>query len=262
MNGLTKEALAERRKGIGGSDAAKIIEGGEAWYRLWLDKTGRSEPEDLSGVFAVQLGLVTEALNLDWCERSLGDKVIRRGEVCVSKEHPILRCTLDGWNEWRVIQAKHVGAFQKLPEVTERYRPQVCHECIVTGAEQGILSVIVGTNEPALIPIELDPFWALEYIDRCHEFWEWVRRDKEPPGAPPAAAPPIPVERMRVVDFQGNNGWSDAAARWLDNRKPADRFKAAEKDIKALVEADVRLATGHGIEVKRDGRGLKIGEAK
>ena len=55
---LTKEALIERRKGLGGSDAAKIVAGD--WHALWLDKTGRVEPEDLSAVWPVQLGVASQ----------------------------------------------------------------------------------------------------------------------------------------------------------------------------------------------------------
>jgi hypothetical protein len=40
-----------------------------ALLRLWQEKRGELEPEDLSGNLIVQLGLVTEALNRNWYER-------------------------------------------------------------------------------------------------------------------------------------------------------------------------------------------------
>src|SRR5438067_1940527 len=45
---MTPERAAERRSRIGGSDVAKIVDG--RWHELWLEKTGRAEPEDLSWV--------------------------------------------------------------------------------------------------------------------------------------------------------------------------------------------------------------------
>ena len=42
---------------IGGSDLYNIMQGN--WHDLWLVKTGRKEPEDLSQVFRVQLGAFT-----------------------------------------------------------------------------------------------------------------------------------------------------------------------------------------------------------
>jgi predicted phage-related endonuclease len=56
-----------RRGFIGGSDA-RIIMGGDdkALIRLWREKRGEIEPEDLSGNLVVQLGLATGDLNRRW----------------------------------------------------------------------------------------------------------------------------------------------------------------------------------------------------
>jgi predicted phage-related endonuclease len=56
-----------RRYFIGGSDARIIMgDGEEALIRLWRQKRGEIEPEDLSGNLIVQLGVVTEDLNRRW----------------------------------------------------------------------------------------------------------------------------------------------------------------------------------------------------
>ena len=53
----------DRRTFIGGSDARIIMGSDEkALQRLWREKRGEVEPEDLSGNLIVQLGLATEAL--------------------------------------------------------------------------------------------------------------------------------------------------------------------------------------------------------
>ena len=57
----------DRRSFIGGSDARIIMGADEtALLRLWREKRGEVEPEDLSGNLIVQLGLVTEPLNRIW----------------------------------------------------------------------------------------------------------------------------------------------------------------------------------------------------
>jgi predicted phage-related endonuclease len=87
----------ERRSFIGGSDARIIMGNNEAaLVRLWHEKRGEAEPEDLSGNLIVQLGSVTEALNRHWYERNSGQTV-----ECVQHRlrHPVLRwmgATLDG----------------------------------------------------------------------------------------------------------------------------------------------------------------------
>ena len=65
-----------RRTFIGGSDARVIMGGDEAaLLRLWREKRGEAEPEDLSGNLIVQLGLATEPLNRQWYERTTGQVV-------------------------------------------------------------------------------------------------------------------------------------------------------------------------------------------
>src|ERR1035441_7245372 len=63
----------ERRYFIGGSDARIIMGEDEgALLRLWREKRGEVEPEDLSSNLIVQLGVVTEHLNRHWYERNSG----------------------------------------------------------------------------------------------------------------------------------------------------------------------------------------------
>ena len=65
-----------RRSFIGGSDARVIMGADEAaLLRLWREKRGEVEPEDLSGNLIVQLGVATEALNRHWYERNTGQTV-------------------------------------------------------------------------------------------------------------------------------------------------------------------------------------------
>jgi predicted phage-related endonuclease len=255
---MTPEQLAERRKGIGASDARKIVDG--EWYDLWMEKTGRKEAEDLSTVWPVQLGKCTEDLNLAWYTVKTGRPVSRQQEVIVSDEYPFMRCTLDGadMSVPALIECKHVNSFSKLPDVVERYTPQVLHQMGVAQVPHAYLSIIVGSNEPVLVEVEWDQFWFDDYADRCALFWGYVERDEEPSGAPPPLAPPMPIDKMRTVDFTGNNQWADFATDWLYDRDAAKRFANAEKGLKGMVEADVRLATGHGVKISRDGRGLKV----
>src|SRR5437899_11639959 len=65
-----------RQTFIGGSDARIIMGSDEAaLVRLWREKRGEAEPEDLSGNLIVQLGSATEELNRSWYERNTGRQV-------------------------------------------------------------------------------------------------------------------------------------------------------------------------------------------
>jgi predicted phage-related endonuclease len=68
--------LLNRRCFVGGSDARIIMGDDEAHLvRLWREKRGEVEPEDLSTSLMVQLGSVTEDLNRRWYERNTGHAV-------------------------------------------------------------------------------------------------------------------------------------------------------------------------------------------
>src|SRR5262249_29505203 len=97
QNPSTKRRSAVRRKFVGGSDA-RIITGDDqaALLRLWQEKRGEIEPEDLSGNLVVQLGLATEELNRRWYQANTGQVIT---DVQKRVRHPALRwmgATLDG----------------------------------------------------------------------------------------------------------------------------------------------------------------------
>jgi hypothetical protein len=75
----------------------------------------------------------------------------------------------------------------------------------------------------------------------------------QPPGPLPGST--VPVEAVRIIDMQGNNAWGSAADAWLQHRCAARACETAAKSLRALVEADVREAYGHGVRIARDRAG-------
>jgi len=88
---------SNRRFFIGGSDARIIMGTDEAaLIRLWQEKRGEVEHEDLSANLIVQLGVATEELNRHWFELNTRQIVKDRQRRAV---HPLIRwmaATLDG----------------------------------------------------------------------------------------------------------------------------------------------------------------------
>src|SRR5215471_849692 len=86
-----------RRSFIGGSDARIIMGSDEAaLIRLWREKRGETEPEDLSGNLVVQLGAATEELNRSWYERNTGRSVTDIQRQVKHSAIPWMVATLDG----------------------------------------------------------------------------------------------------------------------------------------------------------------------
>ena len=79
----------DRRNFIGGSDCVQIMH--EDWLELWLVKTGRKEPEDLSEILPVQLGSFTEEFNLDWFSKQHENCVLTHKQFTLEKQSKVFR---------------------------------------------------------------------------------------------------------------------------------------------------------------------------
>jgi predicted phage-related endonuclease len=195
---------------IGGSDARTIMGDDEAaLLRLWREKRGEIEPEDLSGNLIVQLGVVTESLNRVWYERNTGQ--ILTG-VQRRVQHPVVRwmaATLDGVVEatGAVFEAKFMLPWSFSEEgAAEKCMPQLQHNMWVTNAKLSVLSIITGGGKWVEISISADPLYQHLLFTAEKKFWRCVESG-EPPrlfGVEPAAADRgRPDRRHECVQFLG-----------------------------------------------------------
>ncbi|MGQ0588113.1 MAG: YqaJ viral recombinase family protein [Sphingosinicella sp.] len=254
--GLGSEAQRARRNGIGGSDANIILSGDAGRiHRLWTEKRGEAEPEDLSALLPAMLGCWTEAFNRQWYERETGNLVADAGKIAVSDAHPWRRCTIDGFvpSLGAVWEAKHTSAFSKSDEVVARYMPQLQHNMAVLECGRSVLSVIFGNSKWEIFEIASDWLYQEELLIAEVRFWNCVRTGESPVPAP-VPPPPKPVG-VREICLEGNNAWAAAAADWLAYREAARLHGVATAAIKELVEPDVKRAHGHGIEARRSKSG-------
>ena len=119
----------------------------EALLRLWREKRGEAEPEDLSGNLIVQLGTVTEDLNRRWYERNTGQP---SPDVQRARRHPVHRwmaATLDGIVEatGAVFEAKFMLPWSFSEEAAAaKHMAQLQHNMWVTNARTAVLSIITG----------------------------------------------------------------------------------------------------------------------
>lgn len=262
---LSPDQIRQRDGKLTASRVACLMTGDEEKImNLWRELVGDPAfvEEDLSDVWAVQLGSFTEPFNLDWYERRTGRTLARRGEVVVYPELEWAACTLDAWDDMLVapIECKHVGGFEPIAKVLERYAPQAHWQMICTDATQCIFSIIEGAREPVIEIVQYDEAYGLELIERAEQFMECVWNLTPPIALVPVAAP---VAAVKTYDMTGNNQWASEAITWLTTRQPAKDFAACEKAIKSIVPADAAKCTGHGISISRNKAGsLSIREMK
>src|SRR6201997_3897566 len=247
-----------RRTFVGGSDA-KIIMGNDqsALVRLWREKRGEVEPDDLSGNLIVQLGLATEGLNQRWYEANTGQLLT---DVQRQIRHPALRwmaATLDGRVEatGAVFEAKFMLPWSFSEEAAaEKYMPQLQHNMWVVVARSAVLSVITGGGKWVEITTHADPLYQHLIVTAERKFWRCVES-----GEPPrlfGVEPPKPrIEAVRVVDMSSSNAWAEFAAIFARTRETHQEHEQAKTELKGLMPADAKEATGHGLRAKRSKSG-------
>src|SRR5450759_5303789 len=248
----------DRRAFIGGSDA-RIIMGDDqaALVRLWREKRGEVEPEDLTGNLIVQLGTVTEHLNRHWYERNTGQVVI---EVQRQVFHPVKRwmaATLDGMVEatGAVFEAKFMLPWTFSEEAAaEKHMAQLQHNMSVTNAKTAVLSIITGGGKWVEISIPADCLYQHLLLTAEKKFWRCVES-----GEPPrlfGAEPPRPrIAAVRIVDMSASNSWAELAGVFCQTRTAFLEHERAKTELKILMPEDAKEAFGHGIRAKRSKSG-------
>ena len=184
MNIHKQKNVVDRRTGIGGSDATKIVAG--EWKKLYQLKKGLIDNEDLSFVLPVQMGIYTEDFNRDWFTSHTDLLVKEVDSTMKHKKHDFMLANLDGLvlNEnlkpIGVFEAKHVHAFTKDDTILEKYYAQIQHYMIVSNLPQAWLSVIFGNNKWKSFHIQADKKFHKKLIQAEEMFWQHIINDEEP----------------------------------------------------------------------------------
>jgi predicted phage-related endonuclease len=248
----------DRRSFIGGSDARIIMGNDEtALLRLWREKRGEVEPEDLSANLIVQLGNVTEQLNRRWYERNTGQAIT---EVQRRVHHPVKRwmaATLDGviQSTGAVFEAKFMLPWTFSEEAAaEKHMAQLQHNMWVIASRSAALSIITGAGKWVEITIPADPLYQHLLLTAERKFWRCVENGQTP--RPFGVEPPRPrIEAVRIVDMSSSNAWAEFAGSFRRTRSAFVEHEKTKAELKALMPEDAKEATGHGVRAKRSKSG-------
>ena len=199
--------LEERKKGIGGSDAATIL--GLNPYKttieLWEEKTGRKEAPDISDKPYVKYGTQAEDLLRQLFALDYPQYIVTHEENTIIKhpEHPFLFASLDGklldvaTGKEGILEIKTTNILQSTQKekwkdkIPDNYYCQVLHYLNVTSCSFAILKAQLKYDYSGEIRLETKHY----YIDRRDvendikllqekeiQFWkEYIEKDKRPP---------------------------------------------------------------------------------
>ena len=184
---FTPEEKERRRKFIGGSDAPVIMKGthfSKTVKKLWMEKLGKAEEEDLSNKLAVQMGIYTEAFNRKWFTRKTGIKVSRNNcSFLVSRDHEFIGGNLDGRvttdDGPGVWEAKHTSSFGK-GDIIDTYYAQLQHLMYVTDTGYSIISVLQDNNKFFWELVERNQLYIDDLVEKEIEFWSHVTDGTQP----------------------------------------------------------------------------------
>lgn len=250
----------DRRHFIGGTDAKRIVEGD--WITLYEEKMGLREPEDLTRVFPVQLGIYTEPFHANWIRATLGIELHPIIKRTISPTIPWMAAKSDLWSPTHgtFIDMKHTNERATPRSIAETYLPQIAHYCFVYGMRHAYISAIMGNLEPIMVKIEPGHDYIAELVELEKQFWWHIENRTAPiepsnPASLHVAKKKMKIDGFRIADMTGNNEWASNAMTIIESREAATRFDEAKEAIKKLVDDDVAEAWGHGITIKRDKKG-------
>jgi putative phage-type endonuclease len=187
-----EEWLAARRLVVGSSDAAALFGYGyscQSIYSIWLEKTEGIAPtptEDDQRRF--DYGHMAEPFirSVFEYEQNLTVHSDPSMTIRVSKEHPFMGASLDGWcvdeDGEAVTELKFLGVHQRnevKDGIHDKFAIQIQHQLAVTGWKNGYLCVLVG-NEPFIHKVPRNERIIQAIRKQSELFWKTVE-NRVPP---------------------------------------------------------------------------------
>jgi len=170
--------LQQRKKGIGGSDAAGILGASQysSAFQVYLDKTS----EDISNIDSENIlwGNILEDVIADEFTRRTGKKTQRHDGIIHAKDYDFLIASVDrlivGENaglEIKTIDKDRWRMVTKEQDVPPEYIVQCQHYINVTGTDYWYLAILIGGNKMVHFKLERDQGFIDDMVKKEVDFW-------------------------------------------------------------------------------------------
>lgn len=244
------EWLAERRKGIGGSDAAAVA-GLNPWRSaaaVYLDKVGEVEPEELSGE-RIRVGHDLEDYVARRFAEATGKKVRRNNYMLHHDEYDFILADIDREivGENAILECKTTNSFASKDWAEEpplHYQIQCLHYLLVTGADRCYIAALIGNERFMFHMIERDEYVLADLLEIELRFW---RENVEAGVCPPPDGSPAYDEMLKklypdddgeAVDLPPN------VADMIDDLKAVSELIKKREAEKKIIEQTVKEMLG------------------
>lgn len=253
--------LKSRKSGVGGSDMSTILglNSFKTPYELWLEKTGRVEPEDISDKWAVVKGNALENELRKRFRAQHPEMLVTDGtdKQFISREKPYLRASLDGIlqredGSFGILEIKTAGNRRSGDwhdedgnlRIPPYYLAQVEFYALVTGWTWGYVYAAIGDDEPVEIPFEADVEDMAAIDKAAADFWHFVTD-----GVPPALTGSGDVQKAfpeptpDIVD-ESDDDLYDLLAKLEGTGNQLKDLKAEQKALQEQVIVRIGSHTG------------------
>lgn len=243
IQSFTKE---ERQLYIGGSDISAIM-GLSRWktpLRLWGEKTGKIEPDDLSNNEAVEMGKDLEEFVAQKFAQRTGKSVRRAPKKYTHKDYPFLAANIDrlitGTDE--LLECKTCSEYKKSEwenGIPEEYILQVIWYLGITGRPAGWIAVLIGGQKFLYKKIDFDAELFNDMVQKALIFWEQVQTEMSPEATALDSDTLFKLYPTHTEDFIENQEIEVRVAYLQETKMQIkdmqDEQKMLETELKALI---------------------------
>jgi len=183
--------LGDRSKYLGGSDISAVlgISPYKSKYKLWLEKTGKIQADDISNLPHVKRGIEGEVVAREMIEAHTGTNF----EPSAWKHdlYDFLVCHDDGWDEKnrQILEIKCMGKADhekcfKEQWIPEHYKMQLQFNMMLSNAQKGLfVSFVPESRDVVIVHLTPDDKVQRMLLEKAVEFWTInVLKDVEPEG--------------------------------------------------------------------------------
>lgn len=260
--------LAERRRGLGGTDAAAIV-GASKWateFDVWMEKV--NDLPQKSDTDLMWWGRALEDVIARRYVETTGRKVWAPGRVMAHADFPELIGSPDRLvlGEQRGLEVK-TASLQTAGEwgpdgsdvMPEAYVVQVAHYMAITGFDKWDVAVLLGGNDFRVYTVQRDREFEDWLVNRCVGWWqEHVVGGRQPFITGAKSTSDVLARRWQrdtgeLLDRSADGYATTYRDRYLQARKERQRLEALEDEaannLKALIGEAAGLKFGDGSTV-------------
>lgn len=254
--------LKSRKAGVGGSDMSTILglNSFKTPYELWLEKTGRVEPEDISDKWAVIRGNALENELRKRFRANHPEMLVTDGtdKQFIARERPYLRASLDGIlqredGSFGILEIKTAGNRRAGDwhdedgnlRIPPYYLAQVEFYMLVTRWTWGYVYAAIGDDEPVEIPFEADVEDMAAIGKAAADFWRFVTTDTPPQLTTVGdVQKAFPEPTPDIVDESADDDLYDLLARYESTSNRANELKNEQKALQDQIILRIGSHTG------------------